>query len=114
MSVDSEGRDLLVRGITAAKAKEAGEARFFLKWLLRLDPPAEERIEALYWLSEICTDPAEQRGYLEDILANDQGEPRARRNLKAWMERNPPSGRLKSHPGRGCTYRYGRSASMGK
>jgi Zn finger protein HypA/HybF involved in hydrogenase expression len=81
MSVDSDTRDLLVRGIAAAKAREVGEAYFFLKWLLRLDPPAEERIEALYWLSEICTDPAEQRGYLEDMLAIDQGEPRARRKL---------------------------------
>ena len=81
MSDDSDTRDLLVRGIAAAKAKETGEASFFLKWLMRLDPPAEERVEALYWLSEICTDPAEQRGYLEEMLANDQGEPRARRML---------------------------------
>ena len=39
MTVDSYTRDLLMGGIAAAKAKEAGEARFFLKWLLRLDPP---------------------------------------------------------------------------
>jgi hypothetical protein len=81
VSIDSYTRDLLVRGIAAAKGRETGEARFFLTWLLRLDPPADDRIEALYWLSEISTNPVEQRGYLEDMLVNDPGEPRARRKL---------------------------------
>ena len=78
---ESNTRDLWIRGIAAAKAKEDAEARFFLELLLQLDPPEDERIDALYWLSEVCHNPIEQRGYIEDILARDPGEPRARRKL---------------------------------
>jgi DNA-directed RNA polymerase subunit M/transcription elongation factor TFIIS len=73
--------DLLIRGRAAAKAGEAQEARSYLERLLRLDPPQDERMEALYWLSEVCEDPKEQRGYLEEILANNLGDARARRKL---------------------------------
>jgi hypothetical protein len=74
-------RDLLVRGIAAAKAKEIDEARFFLEWVLRLDPPPDEHLEALYWLSEASDDARKQRDYLEEILARRPTDYRARRSL---------------------------------
>jgi DNA-directed RNA polymerase subunit RPC12/RpoP len=74
-------RDLLIRGIAAAKAHLAGEARFYLEWILRLDPPKDQQNEALYWLSTLSTNPVEERKYLESILANDMYDPRARRRL---------------------------------
>jgi hypothetical protein len=73
--------DLLIRGRAAAKSGEAREARNNLERLLRLDPPQDERLEALYWLSEVCEDPKEKRSYLEEILANNLGDVRARRKL---------------------------------
>jgi predicted RNA-binding Zn-ribbon protein involved in translation (DUF1610 family) len=74
-------RDLLIRGVAAAKANLAGEARFYLEWILRLDPPREQQNEAYYWLSTLSTNPVEERKLLESILANDSYEPRARRRL---------------------------------
>lgn len=74
-------RDLLVRGMAAAKAGLKGEARFFLDWLLRLDPPKDQKNEALYWLSSLASTPEEERRLLESILANDLNDPRARRRL---------------------------------
>jgi DNA-directed RNA polymerase subunit RPC12/RpoP len=74
-------RDLLVRGIAAAKAGEVNSARFFLERLLNLDPSLEECVDAWYWLSEISTDAKEQRNLLESILANDPADGRARRKL---------------------------------
>ena len=88
---DSSTRDLMVRGIAAVKAKENNEARYYFEWLLRLDPPEDERIDALYWLSEISPDRTEQRSYLEDILAIDLGEPRARRKLAILDGRLDPT-----------------------
>ncbi len=80
--MDSQStRDLLVRGVAAAKAGEEREARFFLEWLLRLDPPLHDRNEALYWLSKVSKDPVEKRSHLENILAYDLGDARARREL---------------------------------
>lgn len=74
-------RELLVRGVAAAKAKENKEARFYLEWMLRLEPTIEERMEAWYWFSQVSDDFKEKRGYLEDILANNPGDARARKAL---------------------------------
>ena len=74
-------RDLLIRGVAAAKAKLTGEARFYLEWLLRLEPPKDQQNEALFWLSSLSTNPVDERGLLESILANDPYDPRARRRL---------------------------------
>ena len=73
--------DLLIRGRAAAKSKEKAEARRYLERLLNLAPPVDERLEALYWLSEVSDDPKEQRELLEEILANNLGDARARRKL---------------------------------
>ncbi len=73
--------DLLSRGRAAAKAGEKAETRRYLERLLNLDPPSDERMEALYWLSEVSDDPREQRELLESILAANLGDVRARRKL---------------------------------
>jgi uncharacterized CHY-type Zn-finger protein len=74
-------RDLLVRGIAAAKTGDPKEALFYLEWALRLDPPLSQKIDAWYWLSEIHTDTKTQRDYLEKILISDPSDGRARRKL---------------------------------
>lgn len=74
-------RDLLVRGVAAAKANQKDEARFFLEWLMRLDPPEDECIEACFWLSEVSSDPTEKRRFLEEALARRPSDYRARRSL---------------------------------
>ncbi len=73
--------DLLVRGIAAAKSGERAEARNYLEWALRQEPSAEQALEAKIWLSEAAEDPQEARRWLEDILAGDPTNPRARRKL---------------------------------
>ncbi len=79
--MDDTVRDLLVHGIASAKAGEAQQATFYLEWLLRLDPSLEFRKEAWYWLSRVSTDPKVKRAYIEEILANDLWDARARREL---------------------------------
>lgn len=74
-------RDLLVRGIAAAKSGDAKETIFYLEWLIRLEPSMEERKEAWFWLSKMSSDPAVKRRYLEDILVTDLWDARARREL---------------------------------
>ncbi len=76
-----ETRDILVRGIAAAKAKEYEEARHYLEWALNLEPDPEQAEEAWYWLSEISPSPAEKRRWLDNLLANNPGDARARRSL---------------------------------
>jgi hypothetical protein len=71
----------LVRGRAAAKSGDKAEARFLLERLLTLGPPEEERQEAIYWLAEVTDDPKQKREYLEEILANNLGDARARRKL---------------------------------
>jgi hypothetical protein len=73
--------DLLIRGMAAAQEGDEEETRHYLEWMLGLDPPIEEKLQALYWLSEVSQDPDEKRECLEDILAHDIGNARARRSL---------------------------------
>ena len=74
-------QDLLVRGIAAAKAGDRAEARHYLEWALRQQPTGEQELEAKLWLSEACEAPQEARRWLEDVLAGDPTNPRARRKL---------------------------------
>ena len=74
-------RDLLVRGIAAAKDNAKADARRYLKWALRLDPTAEQCVTAWLWLSEVSDDTAEKHEYLERILALDPVHPEAWRGL---------------------------------
>jgi Zn finger protein HypA/HybF involved in hydrogenase expression len=74
-------RDLFIRGMAAAKAGERKEARFYLEWAQRLQPPSYLRADIWYWLSEVSDDLAEKRSYIEEILASNPGDVRARRKL---------------------------------
>jgi predicted RNA-binding Zn-ribbon protein involved in translation (DUF1610 family) len=80
-------RDLLVRGVAAAKANEADEARRYLEWALRLHPPIDQRLEALFWLSQISADVSEKRHLLEEVLAYQPHHHRARRDLAVLEDR---------------------------
>ena len=80
MSEDT--RDLLVRGIAAARANSKDEARFYFKWVLRAsDAEAEQIIEAWRGLADVCDDPKEKRECLEHLLAYNPADPEARRGL---------------------------------
>jgi predicted RNA-binding Zn-ribbon protein involved in translation (DUF1610 family) len=79
--MSDSARDLLVRGIAAAKAKDNDEARFYLEWVLRTDADRQEKIDAWLWLSQISDDPAEKRDCLENVLAHEPANPLARRGL---------------------------------
>ncbi|HZD55743.1 MAG TPA: hypothetical protein VE136_03400 [Anaerolineales bacterium] len=83
-------RDLLVRGITAAKSNEKEQARFYLEWALRLDPSTEQIIDANFWLSEISEEPKEKRNYLEEVLVNQPNHYQARRSLAVLDGRLDP------------------------
>jgi DNA-directed RNA polymerase subunit RPC12/RpoP len=74
-------RDLLVRGIAAAKAGERAEARHYLEWALRQQPSSDEQLEAWLWLSDVAEVRDEARRWLEEVLANDPHNPRALRRL---------------------------------
>jgi DNA-directed RNA polymerase subunit RPC12/RpoP len=72
-------RDLLVRGIAAAKGGSRQEARFFLEWLLRRGAPEEMQVDAWWWMSQVADEPAEVRRCLEEVLARNPAHPQARR-----------------------------------
>jgi DNA-directed RNA polymerase subunit RPC12/RpoP len=79
--VSESVRDLLVRGVAAAKAGANDEARRYLEWALRLDPTFQQCIKARLWLSRITDDAAEKRVHLEEILFTDPVHAEARREL---------------------------------
>jgi predicted RNA-binding Zn-ribbon protein involved in translation (DUF1610 family) len=78
-------RQLLVRGVAAAKtgqARDTEEARFYLEWVLRnSDATSEQKTTAWLWLSQIESDPGKKRDCLENILALDPANGPARRGL---------------------------------
>lgn len=84
-------RDLLVRGVAAAKAGSKDEARFFLEKLLRLDPPMEMRVDAWQYLAEIADDPAEKRDHIGRAVAADPTNGSIRRALALLDGRLDPA-----------------------
>jgi len=78
---DTMSFDLLSRGRAAAKAGEKAEAVRNLNHCLSLEPANDVRLEALYWLSEASDDLKVKRDCLEEILAANLGDARARRKL---------------------------------
>ena len=84
-------RELLVRGVTAARANSEEEARFHLEWVLRTDADLEQKTEAWYWLSRLARDPSERRACLENVLAGCPGHPEARRDLAILDGRLDPT-----------------------
>jgi DNA-directed RNA polymerase subunit RPC12/RpoP len=81
MAMTDGTRELLVRGIAAAKAKDKDEARFYLEWVLRTDADNEQKAKAYLWLSEVYDDPKAKRDCLENIIALQPWHPEARRGL---------------------------------
>ncbi|MGH9173462.1 MAG: hypothetical protein ACRD1H_03840, partial [Vicinamibacterales bacterium] len=74
-------RDLIMRGIAAAKANRRQEARTLLEQALRAEPGVRDRIRAWRYLSEISETVAEKRSFLEKILVADASDGSARRAL---------------------------------
>lgn len=88
MSQVTNVRDLLIRGRAAARAGDKQEAVFYLKWALRSEADQEQRVEALYWLSEVTDEPAV---YLHQVLAHNPYHPEARRKLAMLEGRLRPA-----------------------
>src|SRR5512139_1904331 len=78
-------RQLLVRGVAAAKTRQArdkDEARYYLEWALRSgDATHDQKATAWLWLSQIEDDPKKKRDCLENVLAVDPANGPARRGL---------------------------------
>lgn len=78
-------RQLLVRGVAAAKtgqARDKEEARYYLEWVLRSgDATSDQKSTAWLWLSQIEDDPKKKRDCLEYVLAFDPANGAARRGL---------------------------------
>jgi hypothetical protein len=75
-------RDLLIRGIAAAKGNSKQEAKFYLEWVTRLpDASRDELNEAFRYLALMADDPKDKREYLEHALAYNPSDPEARRAL---------------------------------
>jgi DNA-directed RNA polymerase subunit RPC12/RpoP len=89
--MSDSARDLLVRGIAAAKAGEKQEARFFLEWVLRSDADRDQQTHAWHYLSQITDDPAARRDCLENVLALEPSHPEARRALAILDGRLDPA-----------------------
>ncbi len=78
-------RELLVRGVAAAKtgqARDKEEARFYLEWVLReSEATSDQKATAWLWLSQIEDDPQKKRDCLENVLAWEPANGPARRGL---------------------------------
>lgn len=88
--MSDKARDLLVRGVAAAKAKDIDEARFFLEWVLRTESSLEQRADAFFWLGEISTDPDEKHVYFSEALVCRPNHYQARRSLAVLDGRLDP------------------------
>jgi DNA-directed RNA polymerase subunit RPC12/RpoP len=75
-------RDLLIRGIAAAKANQTDDAFYYLASVLKATDSADkERASAWLWLSALCEQPDEKRLCLKNVLAIDPANPEARRGM---------------------------------
>jgi DNA-directed RNA polymerase subunit RPC12/RpoP len=75
-------RDLLVRGIAAARGQSKQEAKFYLEWVTNApDADHAQLCQAYLGLAEISDDAKLKRDYLEQALVYDPGNPEARREL---------------------------------
>lgn len=79
--MDEYAHDHLVYAIASAKAGEKEEARAALRRALELGLSSDERSEAWYYLAEVSDDPQQKREYLEESLAENPFDQRARRSL---------------------------------
>jgi DNA-directed RNA polymerase subunit RPC12/RpoP len=88
--MSSGARDLLVRGIAAAKAKDKDEARFYLERVTITDADRQQKAQAWLWLSGLTDDLAERRDCLEEVLVLDPSNVQARRGLAILQGRLDP------------------------
>ncbi len=80
--MSDDTRDLLVRGIAAAKAKSKEEARHYLEWVIDApDAEQDQIIEAWRYLAQVVDDPKDKRNCFEQVLAYDPTSAEARRGL---------------------------------
>jgi predicted RNA-binding Zn-ribbon protein involved in translation (DUF1610 family) len=79
--MDDYIHDLLVRGVAAIKGGEMESGRKTLERVLDLDAGLEDRLDAWWYLSEISEEKSKAREYLENILANEPSDARARRKI---------------------------------
>lgn len=79
----SEARDLVERGIAAARGGQRRVAAGLLARALKLDPRDER---AWLWLSGVVDDPAQRAFCLQAVLRINPNNPHARRGL-AYLER---------------------------
>ena len=90
-SEDSFGStdELLLLGAGAARDGDHAQARFYLEWALRDDPPIAQFAESWYWLSRIADDPEERRRCLTQVLGAEPLHAEARRDLAILDGRLP-------------------------
>ena len=74
-------RDLLVRGIAAAKNGDEAEAFYYLERVLLTESNDEERAKAWLWLSGLYNEPAARRKCLVQVLVHQPQNALARRGL---------------------------------
>jgi len=79
--MDDSIHELIVLGVAAAKAGDVDEARRNLEWALDRATVQEQKVDPWWYLSEITKEPRQVREYLENILAVDPTDGRARRKL---------------------------------
>jgi uncharacterized CHY-type Zn-finger protein len=79
--VNDYAHEHLVYGIASAKAGEKEEACEYLQHALELDLSSDERNEAWFYLAEVSDDPKKKRDCLEECLAENPYDQRARRSL---------------------------------
>lgn len=78
--MSDSARDLLTRGIAAAKSDELEEARKYFLWSLRNRPDPRQQVDALYWLARL-SEGEEKQDYLEHVLQIEPTHFSARRDL---------------------------------
>ena len=84
-------RDLLVRGIAAAKQGDEAEAFYYLQRVLFTDASHEGQAKAWLWLSGLYDDAAERRKCLEQVLAYQPQNVLARRGMAVLDGRLNPN-----------------------
>jgi DNA-directed RNA polymerase subunit RPC12/RpoP len=89
--MSQSARELLTRGIASARAKDNDEARFYLEWVLRTDADRQQKAQAWLWLSGLTDDLDERRNCLEEALALDPSNMKARRGMAILQGRLDPS-----------------------
>ena len=83
-------RDLLVRGVAAAKSGDEEEAFYYLERVLLTESSDEERAKAWLWLSSLYDEPGARRKCLQQVLAHQPQNVLARRGLAVLDGRLDP------------------------